>query len=34
VKREDVDELIDAICGIVLTHLSGFSGARNAAILP
>jgi hypothetical protein len=25
VKREDVDELIDTLCGIVLTHLSGLS---------
>jgi hypothetical protein len=25
VKREDVDELIESICGIVLTHLSGMA---------
>ncbi len=27
VRREDVDALIDEICGVVLTHLSGM-GAR------
>jgi hypothetical protein len=25
VKQEDVDEMIDTLCGIVLTHLSGMS---------
>ena len=27
VRRDDVDALIDTICGVVLTHLSGM-GAR------
>ena len=30
VRREDADALIDEICGIVLTHLSGMGAALHA----
>jgi hypothetical protein len=33
VRQEDVDEMLDSICGIVLTHLSGMSARCSRDIV-